>query len=119
MTPDQLAQILDDLGKRLGPTGQHVFELAVRQVYINAGVATVMVLATAIVGIVALPRLMRWQQLDQSSTGDRGIVVMILGFLYGALGLIVLVFAFFTIPSVLNPEYAALRDILSAIGGAK
>ena len=35
MTADQLSQLLDELGKRLGPSGEHVFALAVRQVYID------------------------------------------------------------------------------------
>ena len=73
MNPDDIARILDDLGQRLGPTGEYVFSLAVRQVYIDAFAGLLCWLAFAVIN------------------------------------------AFLVIPDVLNPEYAALRDILGAI----
>jgi uncharacterized protein YqgC (DUF456 family) len=118
MTADQLAQILDELGKRLGPTGEHVFALAVRQVYVSAfvwiGVWLVAVLAVA---LVARP-IYRWLQNDDGM-GDRALGAFI-GCLLGGFALVFLTgSAVVNLVSLLNPEYAALRDLLGAIGGVK
>jgi hypothetical protein len=53
MNPDDLARILDDLGRRVGPAGERVFELAVRQQVITNGLwataaGAVVVIAVAI-----------------------------------------------------------------------
>ena len=136
MNPDELARILDELGKRLGPAGQHVFELAVRQQYINALLGLIESGAVLLIGIpvilycVRLTRR-RWaadmaryaNSNDHSSSKpdiDGYVFAWIVG---GALALFVLGMAavdfFASISILLNPEYAAIREILSAIGGTR
>jgi len=112
MNPDDLAKILDELGQRLGPAGQHVFELAIRQVYINAGVGLLLLVPVAIAWRWAIPIIRREQAkdfLDQSIAVAMGVVLGLI-----ATG-IVCVSAITSISDVLNPEYAALKDILSRI----
>lgn len=120
MTADELAKLLDTLGQRLGPTGQHVFELAVRQVYIDAATAAIALVITLIVGAVVAPRLYRWRSADDADdAGGRDILLMFPAALYGCAVLFMLWWALASIPAILNPEYAAIRDILHAIGSVK
>jgi hypothetical protein len=115
MTADELARILDELGRRLGPTGAHVFDLAVRQVYINGIVSLVLLGVVAIVGIVTIPRAYKWSVADTNPYGDRGMLVVMGGAGYCLVVLLVVINAAVFVPAMLNPEYAALRDLLSAI----
>ncbi len=114
MTADDLAKILDMLGQRLGPTGQYVFGLAVRQVYIDAATSAVFLIGWVLLGLVVGPRLYRYVTEDgQSAYSSRDIGGVIVAVVYGLVGIMVLLVAAFAIPAVLNPEYAAIRDILS------
>ncbi len=113
MNTDDLARLLDELGQRLGPTGEYVFQLAVRQVYVNAilsiGLWLALVIArrarppgVALGGgrrVLLHPRahgdVRRPWVPDRSDRPHRPAI----GGLQG----------------LLNPEYAALRDIMGAI----
>jgi hypothetical protein len=57
MTADDIAKILDELGKRLGPAGDHLFALTARQVQIEAitSIAGVilLILATIVLSLIA------------------------------------------------------------------
>ena len=118
MNADDLAKILDELGQRLGPTGEHVFQLAVRQVYIDATIQIVfggiaLVLLTAIAGI-GTRLLLAWYRASQDITDAAfgvclGLIVLGLPATFAA-GAVATAAA-----KLLNPEYAALRDILGAI----
>ena len=115
MNPDDIARILDDLGQRLGPTGEYVFSLAVRQVYIDALIATVFLVLPVVACAVILPRTYRWVMDAPDSYSSREIAgVLTFAGLLCWLAFAV-INAFLVIPDVLNPEYAALRDILGAI----
>lgn len=115
MNPDDLAKVLDELGERLGPTGEYVFALAVRQVYINAVLFGVFFVVSVALTVWASSRLIRWAA-DDGPYGDRGLLAVFAGTIMivvtGALGL---QFLGFSLPDVLNPEYAAIRDLLSNI----
>lgn len=185
MSPDDLAKILDELGKRLGPTGQHVFELAVRNVVITNtiwvgfwGVVAVISLATLLVSLYkfrsygrllaslsdridadvedrrainnkmgeyerakqaanleAMTAKERAAWLNQASQtygfGTRGYVTLSYPSLsefddanlrplwVAIVSAVILLFAvgclLIRLPGLLNPEYAALRDLLDAI----
>lgn len=118
MNPEDVARILDELGERLGPAGEYVFQLAVRQVYINALTSVVALVLVLALTAVVVPRAERWRRDDTGSYGDRGFVM---AFAYGGwacvVGFVVL-WVFFAVPSIFNAEYAAIRSILTAIGGA-
>ena len=116
MTADELARILDELGQRLGPTGEYVFALAVRQVYIDALIGLGVFAALLVIGLVAFRPIYRWAE-DGNSYGDRGIVAILAGVFWALAVLMTGLNALFFdgLPSLLNPEYAALRDLLGTI----
>lgn len=130
MTPEQMTQLLDDLGKRLGPTGQHVFELATRQVYINGVICmtlAVLLFAGAIMTVVIAllyhrSQLARYEKDKENAWSHEPdifaplLIGGVTSCFLGAFGLWALIYG---LPLLLNPEYAAIRDILSAIGGAR
>jgi hypothetical protein len=135
MNPDDLARILDELGQRLGPTGEYVFALAVRQVYIDAFLGLLVSIPVLIGvtlgtlwGIRASRRAWaadvkayaegksRWSLIrNQPDLVDYafpwlfgGMAIVVVGGVAGTL------FAA-SLADLLNPEYAALRDIVGAI----
>jgi hypothetical protein len=115
VTADQIAKILDDLGRRIGPTGERVFGLAVRQVYVD-GISSIVAFAVlAIGGLVIGPRIYRW-----AMSGDDYSERQPLSFMGGLLYAIVLAWATLSAWvggfAMLNPEYSALKNILGAIG---
>lgn len=112
MSADELTRLLDELGKRLGPTGSHVFELAVRQVYVNAGTAIVFAVVVLGLGLVYGPRVRRWVDADTNSYSDRELPAMFLGIGYAVAVIIAAIFVVYAVPGVLNPEYAALANLL-------
>ena len=118
MNAEELGRILDELGERLGPTGAYVFELAVRQVYIDAVVAAISAAVVLVVGAVAARPLYRWVQ-DNPSFGSRDMAGVLLAGGYAVALVSVLGWALIAVPNAFNPEYAALRGILGAIGGVR
>lgn len=116
MSPDDLSKILDELGQRLGPAGGHVFELAVRQAIIDGVmslVGGVVYLAAFLVGVVLAVRITR-----RPASSDRDDFVTremapVLFLLVGGIGaLVAAVCALGGLSTLLNPEYAAIRDLL-------
>jgi ABC-type Fe3+ transport system permease subunit len=114
VNPDDLSRILDELGRRLGPAGSHVFELAVRQAIVSSLIWGLLALVITIVCILGISRLVRgWS--DQSDDGEFFSLMLIVGQMF-VLVLSVGVTAA-SLVTLLNPEYSGLRDILSAIRG--
>ena len=114
MNADDLVRLLDELGQRLGPTGEYVFALAVRQVYVDAAIYIGAWLVVVIgLAIVARP-LYRWTQDDRSS-GERGLAAALGAMCAGFVLVILTVAALLSLASLLNPEYAALRSLLGSV----
>jgi hypothetical protein len=113
VNPDDIAKILDDLGQRLGPTGERVFALAVRQVTVEAVVWLALCVAIPVLLWIVTAVSVRWLSARDPSDADAAlgmlglfaVIATIGGVLLGAHYLIVL----------LNPEYAALEKLLGAI----
>ena len=114
MSADDLVRLLDELGQRLGPTGEYVFALAVRQVYVDAaiyiGAWLVVVIALAIVA-----RPLYWWTQDGDSYSDRGLMATLGAMCAGFVLVGLTVAALLSLASLLNPEYAALRSILGSV----
>jgi phosphoglycerol transferase MdoB-like AlkP superfamily enzyme len=122
MNPDDLARILDELGRRLGPAGEHVFALAVRQQYIEgwtwlAALGVLAIIAAIVTAVV------RWRITEYNRTNLPGSKTHVgFGwrvFCYGAVWSLFFLVAFFFLGKIatqlLNPEYAAIQDILRAV----
>lgn len=119
MNPDDLAKILDELGRRLGPTGQHVFDLAVRQQIIDGAFVVFALLIFVFLSIVVTIAVWRRRNngLDKEDPGYLNLTdsIGILVFVWMIPVVIVVLPLAGALGKLLNPEYAAIRDILSAI----
>ena len=126
MNPDDLAAILDELGRRLGPTGEHVFGLAVRQAFIDGIVALVVTIATVACLVLMFRWIGRYVVEDKAKAANNSYYTSSYesAYVFGGVGFLVLALVIVwagsvAISNLLNPEYAALRDILGAIGNAR
>lgn len=116
MTPDQLEQFLTDLATKLGPAGQHVYELAVRQQLINGILGTFVWGATFVVCLVILWRChhayVGMSQEDKAH--DPGMMAVVFSFfslLFGTIALIA--WALLVLPLLLNPEWYAIQSLIA------
>jgi hypothetical protein len=108
MDNEQIIQLLDKLGERLTPTASHVYEIAVRQAIIG-GICYI-----ALAGVL-LALLVFTIKAARRTTGnhyDDDIIKFLAG-----IGIIFFsIAALFSlgtgITHLLNPEYAALSDLL-------
>jgi cellulose synthase/poly-beta-1,6-N-acetylglucosamine synthase-like glycosyltransferase len=114
MTPEQLTQFLDELGNRLGPTGSHVFDLAVRYQIISSCISILLALATAIM-FTALAKWIWKKREEMSDEDDIAVVSAIVCIAYPLLMMIPVLFVFASMNRLLNPEYSAIQDILSRL----
>lgn len=129
MNPDDIARILDDLGQRLGPAGQYVFGLAVRQAFIDGLLQTgIAVVGLTVVGVVVLAaaRISRRQWARESADkrdsyySKPDILDYVFPWMLGGIGGVfavgfLLILLMTGLLKLLNPEYAALTDILGRI----
>lgn len=106
MTPDDLTKLLDALTARLGPTGQHVFDLAVRQVILTNALSLLGGSAAMVLTII-LARVA--YRLYPSGPWDLAALGSCVAF-----GVALLVILRAVVP-LLNPEYAAIQELLRAI----
>lgn len=114
MNADELARILDELGERLGPTGQYLMDLTVRQIVAEAmawiiGGAVVVLILWAITVIA-----FRVADLD-----DPADDLVAWAFLSGLVSLFVsAVFVPVLALNIIrlgNPEYAAIERIIGMV----
>lgn len=119
MTPEELGRLLDELGQRIGPAGEYVFQLAVRQA-IAEGVIGLITGLVLIAGTIAIStKATRWvlrQEMGHYSDAfDRAFPIAILSVPTAFLLAMGWLLAADSITALINPEYAAIRDILSRI----
>lgn len=121
MTPGQIEQIIDMLVEKLGPIGEQVWSIYVRQVYVNAGATLVWAVALlsvagigVAIGIEALKRL-RYQEKTSQYYVDADTYYAVTGMAWGFAG-IALIFGFLALTAglqyILNPEYYAIQMLL-------
>jgi hypothetical protein len=132
MSADELGRILDELGRRLGPAGEHVFALAVRQVYIDGAMSMLAAAVSLAVGWQALRTTRRfranaWAKWNAKPTNYPSIdghpveditvaLPSLLGYAVVLLAVLAAIgFTSTALTNLLNPEYVAIRDILGAV----
>lgn len=121
MSADDLAKLLDELGRRLGPAGEHVFALAVQRVIVGGVVGLILGAVLIAVGVVGGRFLWRWvTEPGQGPYSDRPMGGALLGFAL-IVGTVFGVFSVSTaVIQLLTPEYSALENLLRAVtGGVK
>lgn len=131
MNAEDLAAILDELGRRLGPTGEYVFRLAVQRVIVSSALSSLAaVLCLVGFGAFIVVAYRSYRGFDRTmKTGgyrDREWMMDGPGFFFAMAGIaatlvagVAFVVLFASITALLTPEYTALRDILSAVGGVR
>ena len=62
MNPEDIAKLLDEIGKRVGPAGDHLFDITARQVQLEAwiGIWTVVGLILGVIACLFLAGFMYW-----------------------------------------------------------
>lgn len=119
---DDIIKLLDELSKRLSPAEQHIFELAVRQQAIDA--LTSLIISTIVIIVLSVIIILAWK--DGNNRYDKNhetnldvnwTIVFGGGFVLLAVIAITIGFLPQNITKLLNPEYAALKDILSQVTG--
>jgi hypothetical protein len=127
MNPEDVGRILDEIGERIGPAGSHVFELAIRQAIIDGSASLVAGVILIVVAVWAFRRartaIYRKPEPDPNrgtyySSTDKMDEYFPMGGVAAATG-IVFILGIWTVydgvTSLLNPEYAAIRDLLSRL----
>ena len=110
MTPEQVEQIIEMLSEKLGPLGEHVWAVYMRQVYVDA-VGALLWLVAFLVGSAIFVKAARWVCAN-SSDYDKNVFAF---FLYAgamACGVAVLCALTFGVLRILNPEYHAIQMLL-------
>lgn len=111
MDSSDFIEIIDEIGKRLEGPARHVYELAIRQVYVDLFLTLTLFIGLSVV-VVLLTRNLRkhdWDAIDMSFPA-----LMTLVFTAPAL-LVTFVFLVLSIAAALNPEWAAIKMIARSI----
>lgn len=112
MSTEEILRLLDELGERLGPTGERVFQLAVQRVILSSVVGIVLGAGT----LVLFALVLRWLYRKWMSNGnDWDIPLGMFGMVGGVASLGAVVLVAVNVLSLLTPEYTALRELLQAI----
>lgn len=109
MNPSDIERIIENLTERLGPSAQHLFDLAVRQVYVEAFLWGTIGFAAFVAG--GLLARKAWNKKAESSGyyGSTDAEMMVcLGTLVAAIGFVFFVMA---VVPLLNPEWAAIENL--------
>ena len=106
MKPEDIARILDDLGTRIGPAGEYVWQLTVKQVLIDAWLWGAFGILPFLAGIGLL--------VIASKTRDEvdSVLVGVLG-IFGVVAGAALTVVLGT--QLLNPEYHAMIRLLDSV----
>jgi hypothetical protein len=120
MSAEELQKFLDELAAKLTPAGSHIFELAVRNQIITSAIGTAIGLVLILVGLVVALKTIHWlftREPDYDWDHESAAVGM-LG-LVAAIAMVFFGLVIFTgnLPVLLDPEWYALKDIISQIPG--
>ena len=122
MNADDLGKILDELGQRLGPAGEHVYSVLVKQAVVSGIVqvtAAIVVLALMTAAIVVTYKFAQHdahrERTGYSGQFDPTGYLLLGGFVTVACVIFASVFFLLGVQALLNPEYQAIRDLLTRL----
>jgi tellurite resistance protein TehA-like permease len=115
MDADELALILDELESRVEGPGKYLFDLAVREVLLTSILYLILFAVVATSLLYILYRIYRWSRVPHERYEDREFPLV-----FGGLFILTVVIfgswiAVSSIVRLLNPEYAAISDILEKL----
>lgn len=116
MDAEELSRLLDELGRRIGPTGEYVWQLAIRQVVIDSIAG--MIFGTILLAVSAVTVVMTRRYVVKHADDhyfDAMFAWFFSGILWVSAGGFGLMLVGINITRLLNPEYSALRDLLERI----
>ena len=112
MNAQNIGEILDALAARFGTTGIHLWEVLVRQQYIEAIWGLMFMAITGVFGFI----WMNWlKRRGDTAAADEGIELF--GMIVGGIILFIFVIAsvvelLTVVPGFFNPEFYALKELL-------
>jgi len=117
-----ISEALTPLADKLGTSAEYMFGLAVKQVYVNAFTA-VLFLVFLGVALYGFFRFIKWGNAKEADSNysrfdDNETFVMVAvvsGIILAILLTIGVVYFFDCVPSVINPEYKAIQNILRMV----
>ena len=113
--PENVEKTLQILAERFGTTVEHLWSVAVRQTYIDALTALILIVATTVGAYFILKLCKRLATEDDSYMGEKrmfaGIVACITFVIFTA----VVLSNIGKLPQVLNPEFTAIQLLVSVV----
>lgn len=119
---DKIGGFIDELAKQLGVAAEHVYEILVRQQYVDgigmlvkSGIWIVLFLVVWI----AMTKLFykKWDRIEDDAQFGIGMLSLVLGIVTVIMTFIIIGDVTLGIKKLLNPEYYALEDIMQFIQG--
>lgn len=113
--PQNVEQTLQILADRFGTTVEHLWEVAVRQTYVEAVTSVLLILAVSVGAYFALKWCKKTFEEDDSYMGDKrmfagliacGVLVILAGVVFSNIGKLLQVF---------NPEFYAVKLLMSTL----
>lgn len=127
MNAKTVNDILDVLAARFGTTTAHLWGVLVRQVYVDAGMAVVLLALSAIAAAVMISSARAAIKRQRASFTERGwrwdesnafdVWQAIVAILLVIVTTVLLLVAIYQVAQTLNPEYGALQSVLHALRG--
>lgn len=117
---EQATKLLEQLAVKLGTTVEYLWAVLVKQAYVNAitnlifaGIAALVIL----IGLAFIPKIMKLDSTDGGydiSSRTLGWIIYLI--ITGACLITVIACTIPAITELANPEYWALKEVLSALG---
>lgn len=131
MNKQNVSDILDLLASKFGTTAAHLWEVLIRQVYIEAAASCALAIALTIPAIIMARKCYRWWTvIEERKDGSRAttwadrndglaITGSIITAILAAFAIICIIGAIMDLTQLANPEYGALKLIGKALNPSK
>jgi hypothetical protein len=119
MDADKIIQLLDQISQRVGPVGNHVVELAIRQVIAESAVGLIIGLIF-LIPLVLVGAVLFWFAFShepQDNDDDSGGIALTFALFCVFLVVVGLLIESGNIVHLLNPEWAAIEKLAQLVPG--
>lgn len=114
MNPEEIGQILDEIGERVGPAGEYAWQIAVAHESISSWIALAIPLFAVLVGL-AIIAATRGRNIDWDAPNLANLSLILAGVMAfgGTLAFMMVVGR--ELPDALIPEWGVLRNLIDAV----